>query len=118
MQRHVAERLRTCRAELGEVPIEPLLSELKALGADVATALRRKQEAAAKSVDAARERLMVVRTAHGITAERLRSSKATLDAASSARILALPPAASNRNTPPRRWRSMRRPLTGATRRIS
>jgi len=87
--RAASERAATCRAALGEIGLNTLAADIKALGADAIAGLRKRRERYSKEAEEARK---VATTAAGdkvLAEERSRNSRAALDTAVGTRDAAL-----------------------------
>jgi uncharacterized protein YhaN len=79
------ERLATCRTALGGVPLDPLVSEIVALGSDPITALRGRRQKLTGTLDMARATAAKAATDFTLAEERHRTAQTALEAAVVAR---------------------------------
>jgi chromosome segregation ATPase len=86
--REASTRAEDCRASLGDVGLDSLAADLKALGADPAAGLRKRRQQLSKEAEAARAVANQAATARTLADERTRQSRLELDAAVAARDLA------------------------------
>jgi len=89
--REATERAADCRAALGDVGLDTLAADLKALGADAIAGLRKRRERHAKEAEEARKIASQAASDRTLAEERARNSKAALDTAVTARDAALVP---------------------------
>ena len=87
--REATSRAKACRAALGDVKLNTLASDIKALGADPIGSLRKRRQQSAKDLETARAAANLARTELTLAEERARASKSALDAAVAARDAAL-----------------------------
>jgi hypothetical protein len=87
--REASERAATCRAALGDVGIDTLAADLKALGADAIEGLRNRRQKYSQEADAARKSASQAASDRTLADERARHSKTALDAAVGARDAAV-----------------------------
>jgi chromosome segregation ATPase len=87
--REAAERLAMCRASLGDVALETLAADIKALGADVTMGLRKRRQQLLKEAEAARGIASQATNDLTLADERTRQSRSALDAARAERDAAL-----------------------------
>ena len=83
--REASERATTCRSALGEVGLDTLAADLKALGADAIAGLRKRREKYSQEAEAARKIATQATSDRTLAEERVRNSKTSLDAAVAAR---------------------------------
>ena len=88
--RVAANRAETCRAALGDVRLETLRSDLKALGSEARTALRKQRQKLLNEADAARATANKAASARTLADERTHQSKLTLERAIASRDAVLP----------------------------
>jgi DNA repair exonuclease SbcCD ATPase subunit len=87
---HVAsEQAATCRAELGDVGLETLAADIKALGADAIAGLRKRRERCSQEAEAARKIAGETAVNKTVADERARNSRTVLDTAVATRDAAL-----------------------------
>ena len=84
-----SERAATCRAALGDIGLDTLAADIKSLGADPIVGLRKRRERNSREVDVARTSASQATNDRTLAEERVRNSKAALDAAVVARDAAL-----------------------------
>jgi energy-coupling factor transporter ATP-binding protein EcfA2 len=87
--REASDRAAACRASLGDVGLDTLAADIKALGADVTAGLRKRRQQLSKQAEAARGIANQAANDRTLAAERTRHSRLALDAASAARDAAL-----------------------------
>lgn len=87
--RGATERAATCRALLGNVGLDVLAVELKALGSDATAGLRKRRQQLSREAEAARNIAGEAANHRTLAIERTRHSKSALDAAVTARDAAL-----------------------------
>jgi len=87
--REASERAAACRAALGDVGLDTLAADLKALGSDVIAGLRKRRQKYSQEADAARTSASRAASDRTLADERARNSKAALDTAVGARDTAL-----------------------------
>ena len=87
--REASDRAAACRATLGDVGLDTLAGDLKALGADAIAGLRKRRQELSKQAEAARTNASQAANARTLADERTRNSKLAADAAIAARDLAL-----------------------------
>jgi hypothetical protein len=87
--RTASTRAEACRAALGEVRLDTLAADLKALGPDPIVGLRRRRQRLLKDLEAARTIANQALNAHTLADERAKSAQSKLDAAVLARDGAL-----------------------------
>jgi hypothetical protein len=87
--REASGRAETCRALLGDVQLDTLAPDLKALGVDPTAALRKRRQQLSKDVDAARTIANDAATTHTLANERARNLGSAFDAAVGDRDAAL-----------------------------
>jgi AAA domain-containing protein len=87
--REASGRAETCRALLGDVRLDTLDPDLKALGVDPTTGLRRRRQQLSKDVDDARMIANDAATTHTLANERARNLRSVSDAAVVERDVAL-----------------------------
>ena len=87
--REASDREATCRASLGDVGLDTLAVDLKALGADPTTGLRKRRQRLSKEAEEARRIAGEATNKCTLTDERTRQSKKAMDAAIVARDAAL-----------------------------
>jgi hypothetical protein len=88
--REASERAATRRASLGEVSLDLLDGDIKALGADVTAGLRKRRQQLSKEAETARRIANQAANDHTLADERTRHSRLALDAANAALEAALP----------------------------
>jgi hypothetical protein len=86
--REASNRAAACRASLGDVGLDTLAGDLKALGADAIAGLRKRRQELSKKAEATRANVSQAANTRTLTDERARNSKLALDAAIAARDLA------------------------------
>ena len=89
--REASDRAAACRALLGDVRLDTLAADLKALGADATSGLRKRRQRLSKEAEEARRIASDATNERTLTDERTRQSKMALDAAIVARDAALMP---------------------------
>jgi hypothetical protein len=87
--REASDRAEACRVSLGDVGLDTLAADLKALGADATTGLRKRRQQLSREAEAARTIAHQAANAHTLAGERTRHSRLALDAAVVARDAAL-----------------------------
>jgi hypothetical protein len=87
--RVASERAATCRAALGDVRLDTLAADIKALGADAIAGLRKRRERYSKEAEEARKIASEAAGDKMLAEERARNSRSALDAAVGARDAAL-----------------------------
>jgi chromosome segregation ATPase len=87
--REASERAATCRASLGDVALDTLAADIKALGADVTAGLRKRRQQLLKEAEAARGIASQATNDLTLADERTRQSRSALDAARAERDAAL-----------------------------
>ena len=87
--REASNRAEDCRASLGDVGLDTLAADLKALGADPTAGLRKRRQQLSKEAEAARAIANEAATARTLADERTRQSRLELDAAVASRDVAL-----------------------------
>jgi AAA domain len=87
--REASEQASACRAALGDIGLDALAAEMKALGADVIAGLRKRRQQASKELEAARLIANQAANDRTLADERARHSSLALDAAVAARDAAL-----------------------------
>ena len=87
--REASDRAAARRASLGDVGLDTLAADIKALGADVTAGLRKRRQQLSKETEAARWTANQAANDRTLADERARHSKLALDAASAARDAAL-----------------------------
>jgi AAA domain len=87
--REASDRAEACRASLGDVGLDTLAADIKALGADVTAGLRKRRQQLSKQAEATRGIANQAANDGTLAAERTRHSRLALDAASAARDAAL-----------------------------
>ena len=87
--REASDRAAACRASLGDVGLDTLAADIKALGADVTAGLRKRRQQLSKEAEAARRIANQAANDRTLADERTRHSRLALDAASAARDAAL-----------------------------
>ena len=87
--REAANRAATSRAALGDIRFETLATDLKALGADPITGLRKRRQQLLKEAEAERKVANDAANAQTLADERVRQSQVILEAAISSRDSAL-----------------------------
>jgi len=87
--RVASERAATCRAALGDVGLDTLAADIKALGADAVAGLRKRRERYSKEAEEARKVASQAASDRTLAEERVRNSKTGLDAAIAARDAAM-----------------------------
>lgn len=87
--REATKRVEACRAALGDVRLETLAADLKALGADPMAGLRKRRQQLSKEAEGARAIANQAANAHTLACERTRHSRLALDAAVASRDAAL-----------------------------
>jgi len=87
--REASDRAAACRASLGDVRLDTLTDDIKALGADVTAGLRKRRQQLLKDAEAARRIANQAANDRALADERTRHSRSQLDAASAARDVAL-----------------------------
>jgi hypothetical protein len=87
--REASGRAAARRASLGDVGLDTLTADIKALGADVTAGLRKRRQQLSKEAEAARWTANQAANDRTLADERTRHSKLALDAASAARDAAL-----------------------------
>jgi hypothetical protein len=87
--RVASERAATCRAALGDVGLDTLVADIKALGADAIAGLRKRRERYSKDAEEARKIASKAAGDKMLAEERARNSRSALDAAIAARDGAL-----------------------------
>ena len=88
--REASNRAEICRAALGDVPLDTLAADLKALGADPIAGLRKRRQQLLKEAEEARAIANDAANAQTLADERTRHSRLALDAAVASRDAALP----------------------------
>jgi len=88
--REASNRAAACRASLGDVGLDTLAADFKALGGDPPAGLRKRRQQLSKEAEAARAIASQATNAHTLADERTRHSRLALDAAVAARDVALP----------------------------
>ena len=88
--REASNRAETCRAALGDVQLDTLAADLKALGADPIVGLRKRRQQLLKEAEGARSIANDAANAQTLADERTRHSQSALDAAVASRDAALP----------------------------
>jgi DNA repair exonuclease SbcCD ATPase subunit len=88
--REASSRAETCRAALGDVPLDTLAADLKALSADPIAGLRKRRQQLLKEAEEARATASDAANAQTLADERTRHSRLALDAAVASRDAALP----------------------------
>ena len=88
--REASNRAETCRAALGDVRLDTLAADLKALGADPIAGLRKRRQQLLKEAEGARAIANDAANARTLADERTRHSRSALDAAVASRDAALP----------------------------
>ena len=88
--REASNRAETCRAALGDVPLDTLAPDLKALSADPIAGLRKRRQQLLKEAEEARAIASDAANAQTLAEERTRHSRLALDAAVASRDAALP----------------------------
>jgi DNA repair exonuclease SbcCD ATPase subunit len=86
---HALIHAKTCRAAIGDVPLDTLAADLGSLGADPLIGLRSRRLESSKNVDAARKSAAETVKLYTIAQERTANLRSTLDAAGSKRDIAL-----------------------------
>ena len=89
--REASDRAAACRGLLGDVRVDTLAADLKALGADATAGLRKRRQRLSKEAEEARRIASNATNERTLTDERTRQSKMALDAAIVARDAALTP---------------------------
>lgn len=87
--RETSDRVAACRAMLGDVGLDSLAADLKALGADPTTGLRKRRQQLSKEAEEARRIAGEATNERTLTDERTRQSTKAMDAAIVARDAAL-----------------------------
>ena len=87
--REASDRAAACRASLGDVGLDTLAADIKALGADVTAGLRKRRQQLSKEAEAARRIASQAANDRTLADERTRHSRLALDAAIAARDGAL-----------------------------
>lgn len=87
--REASKRAAACRASLGDVRLDSLAADLKALGADPAAGLRKRRQQLSKEAEGARAIANQAANAQTLADERTRHSRLALDAAIASRDVAL-----------------------------
>ena len=87
--RGASDRAAACRALLGDVGLDTLAAELKALGTDATSGLRKRRQQLSREAEAARNIASKAASDRTLADERIRHSKSGLDAAVKARDTAL-----------------------------
>lgn len=87
--RVASERAATCRAALGDVGLDTLAADIKALGADAVAGLRKRRERYSKDAEEARKVASQAASERTLAEERVRNSKTALYAAVAAREAAM-----------------------------
>jgi hypothetical protein len=87
--REASDRVAACRALLGDKGLDNLAADLKALGADLTTGLRKRRQRSSKEAEEARRIAGEATNEHTLTDERSRQSRKAMDAAIVARDAAL-----------------------------
>jgi DNA repair exonuclease SbcCD ATPase subunit len=87
--RVASERAATCRAALGDVGLDTLADDIKALGTDAVAGLRKRRERYSKEAEEARKVASRAASDRTLAEERVRNSKTGLDAAVAARDAAM-----------------------------
>jgi chromosome segregation ATPase len=87
--REASDRAATCRTSLGDVGLDTLAADLKALGADAIAGLRKRRQQLSKEAEAARRIASEAANDRTLADERTRHSRRALDAAVKARDAAL-----------------------------
>lgn len=87
--RVASERAATCRVALGDVGLDTLAADIKALGADAVAGLRKRRERYSKEAEEARKVASQAASDRTLAEERVRNSKTGLDAAIAARDAAM-----------------------------
>ena len=90
IMRAASNRAETCRAALGEVRLDTLATDLKALGADPIAGLRKRRQELSREAEGARVLAGDAANAQTLSDERTRHSKLALDAAVASRDEAMP----------------------------
>ena len=88
--REASDRAAARRASLGDVGLDTLLADIKALGADVTAGLRKRRQQLSKEAESARRIANQAANDQTLADERTRHSRLALDAANAARDAALP----------------------------
>lgn len=88
--REASNRAETCRAALGDVQLDTLAADLKALGADPIVGLRKRRQELLKEAEGARAIANDAVNAQTLADERTRHSQSALDAAVASRDATLP----------------------------
>jgi hypothetical protein len=89
MLREASDRAAARRASLGDVALDTLAGDFKALGPDVTAGLRKRRQQLSKEAEAARRIANQAANDRTLADERTRNSRLALDAASAARDAAL-----------------------------
>ena len=87
--REASDRAAACRASLGDVGLDTLAADIKALGADPIAGLRKRRQQLSKEAEAARGIANQAANDRTLADERTRHSRLALDAAVAARDAAL-----------------------------
>ena len=87
--REASDRAAACRASLGDVGLDTLAADIKALGADATAGLRKRRQQLSKEAEAARRIANQAANDRTLADERTRQSRLALDAAIAARDAAL-----------------------------
>ena len=87
--REASDRAAARRASLGDVGLDTLAADIKALGADVTAGLRKRRQQLSKEAEAARRIANQAANDRTLADERTRHSRLALDAANAARDAAL-----------------------------
>ena len=80
--REASDRAAACRASLGDVGLDTLAADIKALGADATAGLRKRRQQLSKEAEAARRIANQAANDRTLADERTRHSRLALDAAS------------------------------------
>jgi DNA repair ATPase RecN len=87
--RKASERAEACRAALGDLPVDTLTADLKAIGPDPIAGLRRRRERLSQDAEAARANANQAANAYTLADERAKNAQSKLKEAVSARDRAL-----------------------------
>ena len=88
--REASDRVETCRTALGDIRLDALAIDLKALGPDPIAGLRKRKQQVSKDTDGARVIANDAAKAQTLAEERTRHSRLALDAAVTSRDAVLP----------------------------
>ena len=88
--RAASNRAETCRAALGDIPLDTLATEVRALGTDPIAGLRKRRQELLKEAEGARALANDAANAQTLADERARHSRMALDAAVASRDEAMP----------------------------